>query len=136
MHRLTVGDLTFRWWVSHTHGRGVRVPDRDVQDVCRQTLSIRREGAKGQLRVSFTEGPETAVAEGYFYAGCVGRVGEDLVNLNEPGVARAFLDEALARGWDPAVSGEVRVDGWGMFDAVLKHRDDSLPANRPARGAM
>jgi hypothetical protein len=39
------------------------------------------------------------------------------LNLHRPGVARAFLDEALAAGWSPDRQSEL--DGWSLFDAVL-----------------
>ena len=40
------------------------------------------------------------------------------LNLNEPGVVRTLLDEALSRGWRADESGRSEIDGWSLFDAV------------------
>lgn len=39
-----------------------------------------------------------------------------MLNLHRPGVARALLDEAIARGWDTI--SPMEIDGWEIFDAV------------------
>ena len=41
------------------------------------------------------------------------------LNLNEPGVIRALLDEALARGWQTGTSARAEMEGWDLFDAVF-----------------
>lgn len=45
--------------------------------------------------------------------------GGETVNLHRPGVVRALLDEAIARGWQPGAAGRSEIDGWTLFEAVL-----------------
>ncbi|NUP40519.1 MAG: hypothetical protein HOY76_26740, partial [Streptomyces sp.] len=42
------------------------------------------------------------------------------LNLHEPGVARAFLDAALAQGWQPGAKSGQEIDGWTLFPEALR----------------
>jgi hypothetical protein len=106
---LSIGTATYRWGVSHSHG---------VDELCTETMAVRRDGAPNQLAVRFVAGPDRYVPDGLLHAGGVIR-GHDYLNLHRPGVARALIDEALARGWRYADPGRTEVDGWSLVDAVL-----------------
>ena len=117
--RLVVGGHVFLWKVRHSHR-----PRRDGQgEGCAEVLLVRREGARGQLRVVFREGPGGLAPAGYpeFSGGVTTRDGP-LLNLHEPGTARAVIDEATERGWDPDDPPVREVDGWTLFDAVAARR--------------
>ncbi|MFG2140797.1 hypothetical protein [Streptomyces sp. NPDC048650] len=102
--RLTVGDTSWLWSVRHRH------PD------CREVLSLHREGAGATLRLVFSD----AVPGRYLWdSGGIGNTAGHL-NLHEPGVVRGFLDEAAERGLLPSARGEIEIDGWPLFDAVLR----------------
>ncbi|GAA4975004.1 hypothetical protein GCM10023334_101120 [Nonomuraea thailandensis] len=102
------GDETFLWVVAHNH--------RDEQGrprECRETLRLRRSGARGRLLIVFQEGPGRLLA----HSGAVGAGGLWL-NLHEPGTVRALLDEATLRGWDSDDPLTAHLDGWDLFTAV------------------
>ncbi|WP_195911073.1 hypothetical protein [Streptomyces kaniharaensis] len=127
--RLVVGDETYLWTVRHAH---------DVEDGyhyrdCREILTLRRHGAHGRLLLVFLGGEGRLVPDGYGPSGVVGTGGHWL-NLNEPGTARALLDEAVARGWDAAGPAAVEVDGWAYFTPVAARReprDGCVPPSAP-----
>lgn len=70
--------------------------------------------------VVFQAGNGHLVADGFLHAGGVLHADGRGLNLNQPGVVRALLDEAIARGWQPDVRSET--DGWELFDAVIVRR--------------
>ncbi|MFI0721573.1 hypothetical protein [Streptomyces sp. NPDC021224] len=111
--RLLVGEAAYRWSVRHRH----HVPDGGGYQHCTEVVTLRRDGARGAVRVSFTGGPGRAVPDGILHSGAVG-TDEGYLNLHEPGTARALLDEALARGWDPDTPSPLLLDGWTLFSAV------------------
>lgn len=103
---------TYLWSVRHKHRDG---------DVCREVLNLYRDGAR--TRIVFREGEPGSgrvVAEGYFFSGCVADGRGDLLNLREPGVVRALVDEAETRG---LLSGGAELDGWELFPAVAEAVD-------------
>jgi hypothetical protein len=111
--RLVVGSDTYLWSVGHRH---------PAEGGCTEVLVFRRWGTHGRLEIAFRQ------VEGRWVYGCpgtsgaVGAAGGASLNLNEPGTARAFLDEVLARGWQPERPGIECVDGWFLFDAVVARR--------------
>lgn len=115
--RLKVGEHTYLWSVRHHHHRDDTAVPRLTD--CSETVSIGLHGAGGRARIVFLEGPGRVVSDStYLHAGAVVRSGDDsYFNLNLPSVARALLDEVLARGWDPVT--HVRFDGWDLLDGAL-----------------
>ncbi len=105
--RLVVDDRTAWFWtVRHKHRDG---------DVCREVLSLGLDGVR--TRIVFREGDGRVVAGGYWYSGCVADGHGAFLNLREPGVVRAFVDEATARGLLP---GHGELDGWELLPAVAE----------------
>lgn len=115
VRRLTVGQEIYHWSTGHRHrclADGTGCTD------CREVVAVRRAGASGGLQIVFHSRPDGLVGDYLLHLGGVWRPSDDAyLNLNRPGVIRALLDEALARGWKPAT--RVRLDGWSLFDAVL-----------------
>lgn len=100
---------------------------------CTETVTVRRNGSRGRLDIVFRAGAGQLVSDGLLHAGAVLRVDVGVLNLNEPGVVRALLDEALARGWQPDAPDRSEIDGWTLFDAVLACRAERLTAERVER---
>ncbi|WP_434451655.1 hypothetical protein [Lentzea sp. E54] len=99
---LLVGPDRFIWSVRHSHESG-----------CREVVRLRREGAPGQLVVVFQAGDGHLVADGFLHAGEVQHADGRSLNLNRPGVVRALLDEASARGWHAGA--RLELDGWELL---------------------
>ncbi|MDW6061781.1 hypothetical protein SAZ11_31830 [Streptomyces sp. FXJ1.4098] len=111
--RLVVGDDTYLWSVGHTHDGG-KQPDYST---CREILSLRLEGSRGRLQLAFRQP--------WFPPGPASTVGDrdrGWLNLHEPGVVRAFLDAALAQGWQPGAKSGQEIDGWTLFPEALRAR--------------
>jgi len=66
-------------------------------------------------------------------SGTVGLRGGPWLNLQEPGVSRALLDEVIARGWQPDANGRAQLNGWELFDAVVARREAQLLARTAER---
>ncbi|XRQ13827.1 hypothetical protein ACN3XK_23960 [Actinomadura welshii] len=96
-------------------------------------LTLRQEGAPGRLVIVFRSGPGRLVADGWLHDGAVWRTSDDVyLNLHRPGVVRALLDEALARGHDFATAGTVEIAGWELIDGALQRLhppEQSVPFN-------
>lgn len=100
---------TYLWSVRHKHRDG---------DVCREVLNLYRDGAR--TRIVFRQGESGSgrfVAEGYWFSGCVADGRGNLLNLREPGVVRALVDEAQVRG---LLRGGGEVDGWELFPMIAE----------------
>ncbi|MGW4497634.1 hypothetical protein ACWENR_03295 [Micromonospora sp. NPDC004336] len=112
---LVVGGATYRWSVTHRHhvDRG-----DDGWLRCAERLAVSRDGAPGRLGILFMGGPRGAVAGAYLHNGGVA-TDDGYLNLHRPGVVRALLDEALARGWRPTDPGHPEWDGWDLFDGAV-----------------
>ncbi|QGZ48876.1 hypothetical protein GPZ77_11220 [Streptomyces sp. QHH-9511] len=107
LRKLVVDDTVWLWGRRHRH------PD------CRETLSLRRaDTPHAQLRLVFRSGEGRAVAGWPLGEGEIIGLGGHWLNLNEPGVVRRLLDEAVARGLVPTGNVVREVDGWPLFDAV------------------
>ncbi|MFE0255938.1 hypothetical protein [Streptomyces sp. NPDC059010] len=123
LRRLVVDErTTYLWSVRHKHRDG---------DVCREVLSLYLDGARARIVFRSGEaGSGRVVAEGHWYSGCVADGRGNLLNLREPGVVRAFVDEARARG---LLRGGGELDGWELFPAVAATVDvRSAAAATPA----
>lgn len=107
---LTVRGQQFRWRTYHRHVDG-----------CEEVLWIRQRGAPAGLTLVFRPGAERRIPDGgVSTAGVVGT--RDLwLNLNEPGVVRAFLDAAVRRGFPAVARTAGPCDGWELFDEVHAH---------------
>lgn len=127
--RLVAGEATYLWSVRHAH----RVPA--AGGACAEAVVLRREGSHGSLRITFAAGPGRAVPDGLLPSGVVG-TGSEALNLHQPGTARALLDEALARGWDPAAATGETVDGWTLFAATHARRHGTDDASGALSGAL
>ncbi|MFB7651365.1 MULTISPECIES: hypothetical protein [unclassified Streptomyces] len=118
--RLVVDERTTYLW-SHRQKRG-----RD--GVWRDALTLYRDGVRVRF-VFLACAPDSGrwtTEGGYWYEGCVGDNRGNLLNLREPGVVRALVEEAGRREllpWDGAGDGigrgPVELDGWGLFPAVV-----------------
>ncbi|MFD0023989.1 hypothetical protein [Streptomyces sp. NPDC058382] len=124
--RLVADGVTFLWSVTHRHRRD------DARLVgCRETLAVRPVVGRGRLEVAFEGGPGRMVPDGLLPSGVVGKVAGVYLNLNEPGTARALLDEALSRGWCTDAPAVHVMDGWELFDAVSDRRNGPASDPRP-----
>ncbi|MGV9698472.1 hypothetical protein ACWDTR_22300 [Streptomyces sp. NPDC003470] len=111
--RLVVDERTTYLW-SHRQRRS-----RD--GVWRDALTLYRDG----VRVRFVfpaggpgSGRYTTEGDSWF-EGCVADGRGNLLNLREPGVVRALVDDAGRRGLLPGDGGRpVELDGWELFPAV------------------
>lgn len=121
---LIVGADRFVWSRRHVHERVDGVP---AYADCREVVSIRRDGSRGRIEVEFRGGEGRAVGGGPLHAGAVWRADGRVLNLNQPGVVRALLDEVVARGWRADSSGREKVDGWPLFDAVARTDIEVFP---------
>ena len=116
--RLVASDIVFIWSLRHKH-----LPHQPMNRQCREVLGIRREGERGRLEIVFRSGPNHAVGDGC-YSGQVGVVNGVWLNLHMPGVVRALLDEAIEGGWNTREPTLLRLDGWGLIDAVAGKLED------------
>ncbi|MET9379203.1 hypothetical protein ABZX98_34550 [Streptomyces sp. NPDC002992] len=111
LRKLVVDDTVWLWGRRHRH------PE------CREILSLRRtDTPHAQLRLVFRSGEGRAVAGFPLGEGEIIGGGGHWLNLNEPGVVRRFLDEAVARGLLPVANGVTEEDGWPLFDAIVADR--------------
>ena len=117
--RLVTDARLYLWTLRHSHSVV------DSSRSCCETLTLYPQpaGAGGPLRIVFTEGPGRYVPGGApLGSGDVGYIRGASLNLHEPGAARALLDVALARGWQPEVRRVVEIDGWSLLEAAATAR--------------
>ncbi|MFE6283532.1 hypothetical protein [Streptomyces sp. NPDC057877] len=115
LRRLVIDEGTaYDWTLRHSHA---------ADGGCRETLSLYRD-RRTVTRIVFGSGEGRYVAEGYWFSGSVTDGRGNLLNLHEPGVVRAFVDEAARRGLlaEPG-AGTVELDGWELFRAVVAGRE-------------
>lgn len=95
-------------------------------------LALHRDGRTTHL--VFRGGEGRFVPDGFLHSGCVAVRGQGTPNPHEPGVVRAFVDEAARRG---LLTGAAELDGWELFLAVAAGRAaDGRPGpSRPAARA-
>jgi len=122
---LVVGDETLAWRVGHRHRAE---PGSPVYRDCTELLQVHRPGRRGQLEITFAPGPGRRVPSGGPDAsGIVGTDADGSLNLHEPGTARAFIDEAAARGWRSDQPTRLELDGWDLFPAAAARRRSPEP---------
>ncbi len=101
------GTVTFLWSVRHRHS---------VTEPCQEVLTLSRDGTR--IRPLFRGGAGRAVPDGFPPSGRVA-LGDAGLNLHEPGVVRAFVDEAARRG---LLERSADLDGWELYRAVAAAR--------------
>jgi|SRR5690606_760403 len=134
--KLRVGPRTYFWRVLHRHGAD-GAP-------CTDLLSLRSDAPRSApLLIAFPGGPGRLVGDGmnpngvvirwmfedepFLSQGVVARAERpEVLNLHRPGVVRALLEEALARGWDGVARAEL--DGWALFDGAYARSRAAEPA--------
>ena len=114
--RLCVDGETFLWRVKHGH-----IVTGQYRG-CTEILQLRRFRAPGRLTLTFAPGPGRDVGGYPGTSGAIFLDGAGWLNLHEPGTTRAFLDDALASGWDPGSPAQEERDGWPMFEKVAARR--------------
>lgn len=109
---LVAGEHTFIWRTTHCHVRG-----------CEDILTIRRSGTPSGRALHFGDKPGFLPSGGaYSEAGVVADDKRRWLNLNEPGVVRAFIDALCEAGWQATDRSYLHVDGWEWFDqCCLRH---------------
>ncbi|WP_051452206.1 hypothetical protein [Actinospica robiniae] len=116
--RLLVGDEVFLWSVRHEHLANPSDSTAGRYQDCREILVLRRHGTHGRLLITFRQGAGRSVPDGIGPGGVVGTADGRHLNLNEPGAARAVLDEAEARGISIG-DAVIELDGWEFYDAAV-----------------
>ncbi|WAX80138.1 hypothetical protein [Streptomyces sp. KMM 9044] len=102
------GATAHLWSVRHRHS---------TEESCQEVLSLHRGERTTRLVFRGSEG--RFVPDGFLHPGCVALGGQAGLNLHEPGVVRAFADEAARRGLlTGSGSGFAELDGWELFPAV------------------
>ncbi|MEU9652691.1 hypothetical protein AB0E00_27765 [Streptomyces sp. NPDC048110] len=117
--RRLVVDAGTTWLWSHRQKRG-----RD--GVWRDALTLHRDGVRARFvfRAGAPDSGRWTTEGGSWYEGCVGDDRGNLLNLREPGVVRALVDEAGRRGLLPGPGDRpVELDGWELFPAVVAATD-------------
>ncbi|WP_328392858.1 hypothetical protein [Nocardia sp. NBC_00416] len=102
---LTVDAQQYVWANYHQHVNG-----------CAEILRLRRRGAAAGLTLIFRPDGERLVSDGGPIATGLVWIGDRLLNLNKPGVVRAFVDAAADAGWLTEAHAVGRRDGWVLFD--------------------
>ncbi|CAL9454330.1 putative protein OS=Streptomyces griseomycini OX=66895 GN=FHS37_000770 PE=4 SV=1 [Streptomyces griseomycini] len=109
MDGATTGEaVAYLWSVRHRHSTG---------GPCREVLALTRDGVT--TRLVFQGGEGRLVPDGFLPSGAVALGKGAALNLHEPGVVRAFVDEAARRG---LLTGSAELDGWDLFPAVAARR--------------
>lgn len=104
------GMTAYLWSVRHRHHTG---------EPCHEVLALTREGTTTTTHLVFRGGEGRFVPDGFLHSGAVALGGHAALNLHEPGVVRAFVDEAVRRG---LLGGAAELDGWDLFPAVAAAR--------------
>jgi hypothetical protein len=121
--KLTFDGERYAWRRIHEHH--VLPADAPGEGRCREVLVARLFPRGGRsLRIEFTDGVDRNA--GYPEAGVVwlsapspGVAGPS-ANLNLPRMARAAIEVAIARGWDPRRARHVTIlDGWSLLDELI-----------------
>lgn len=102
--------VTHLWSVRHRHRAG---------GPCAEVLSLTREGTTATVHLVFRGGEGRFVPDGFLPSGAVAVGGGAALNLHEPGVVRALVDEAGRRG---LLTGPAELDGWELFPEVAARR--------------
>lgn len=116
LRQLVVGEQKYLWRVRHRHPPG-----------CVEVLSVRRVGSSSGRSLHFGSEPGfTVPAGGVDQAGAVGASGGRWLNLNEPGVVRAFVDALTVADWPLDDRRFIHVIGWTWFDDAYQRRTSAV----------
>ena len=108
LRQLEVGEQKYLWRVSHRHAPG-----------CVEVLSVRKVGSSSGRSLHFGSEPGfTAPAGGVDQAGAT----TIRLNLNEPGVVRAFVDALTLADWPLDDRRFIHVNGWTWFEDAYQRR--------------
>ncbi len=108
---LAVGEQQYFWATGHRH-----------LDGCEEFLRLRPRGSAAGLTLVFRPGGQRGIPDGGMSAPGYIHSGDQWLNLNMPGVVRAFLDAAVDAGWLAEARAVGRRDGWELFDeAYARH---------------
>jgi hypothetical protein len=110
-----VGEQQYLWKAYHQHGDG-----------CEEVLRLRQVGSVAGLTLVFRPDGERHVPDGGMSAAGVIWIGDRVLNLNEPGVVRAFVDAAVEAGWMAETRTVGRRDGWDLFDDAYARNANGL----------
>lgn len=114
-HRvLTVGDRQYFWRTTHRHVPG-----------CEEILRLRPRGSAAGVTLVFRPDGERHVPDGGVSVSGVIWTGDRSLNLNKPGVVRAFVDGAVRRGWMADARTVAHRDGWELFDEAYARNAES-----------
>ena len=113
---LAVGEQQYLWTTYHQHVDG-----------CEEVLRLRQLGSVAGLTLVFRPDGERAVSDGGPLATGVIWIGDRLLNLNKPGVVRAFIDAAVDPGWMAEARAVGRRNGWDLFDDAYARNANRSP---------
>ncbi|MGW4635701.1 hypothetical protein [Nocardia sp. NPDC004415] len=108
---LTVGERQYFWTTYHRHVDG-----------CEEVLRVRARGTATGLTLAFRPEGQRRVPDGWGSGAGEIRDGDRRLNLNMPGVVRAFVDAAVDAGWMDQTRTAGRRDGWELFDDAWARR--------------
>ncbi|SNY87672.1 hypothetical protein SAMN04244553_4622 [Nocardia amikacinitolerans] len=112
---LTVGEQQYLWKTYHRHVDG-----------CEEVLRLRRIGSVTGLSLIFRPDGERHIPDGGVSTAGEIWVGNRFLNLNMPGVVRAFVDAAVEAGWMAETRTAGRRDGWDLFDEAYTRNANRL----------
>ncbi len=110
-----VGEQQYLWKTSHRHADG-----------CEEVLRLRQLGSVAGLTLVFRPDGERNVSDGGPSATGVIWIGDRVLNLNKPGVVRAFVDAAIDAGWMTEARAVGRRNGWDLFDEAYARNANGL----------
>lgn len=114
---LTAGGQRYLWKTYHQHVDG-----------CEEVLRLRQLGSAAGLTLLFRPDDERHVSDGGPSATGLIWIGDRWLNLNKPGVVRAFVDAAVEAGWMAETRMIGRRNGWDLFDdAYARNTNGSSP---------
>ncbi|WP_139347855.1 hypothetical protein [Nocardia donostiensis] len=112
---LTVGEQQYLWKTYHQHVDG-----------CEEILRLRPRGSVAGLTLVFRPDGQRHVPDGWpSVAGDIW-IGDRWLNLNMPGVVRAFIDAAVDAGWMAEARTVGRRNGWDLFDDAYARNANGL----------
>lgn len=110
-----MGELQYLWKTYHQHVDG-----------CEEVLRLRQIGSVAGLTMVFRPDGDRHVSDGGFSAAGDIWIGDRFLNLNMPGVVRAFVDAAVEAGWMAQTRTVGRRNGWDLFDDAYTRNANCL----------
>lgn len=112
-----MGEQQYFWKTYHQHVDG-----------CEEILRLRARGSVAGLTLVFRPDGQRGVPDGWGAAAGDIRIGDRVLNLNLPGVVRAFIDAAVDAGWMAETRTVGRREGWDLFDDAYARNANRLSA--------